>query len=705
MSRLLIILGLVLLGIVGMAAVLGYFAYGNEATRSGRLVLDGLQQPAAIQWSEDGSVTVEATGEADLFAALGYVHGADHAWAMTLWRQAALGQLSKWFGPDYVGYDRHARMLGFGALAEETYEAISEEEKALLDAYARGTNLALASTAVTQQDEFVLLDLKPEAWLPWHSLAVERMMAWMGTPGIAAIESIAASFAAPAHTDSALVRFAAADSLFRGFLHLGGADQSRAWTARIGATTIAVHQLAYGNSALPMLREVTLRVGSAGTLVATVPGTLMLPAGQSETRAWSVFLTSDLTLAPTDSLPPPPLFDRLVDRTGSETLLTFPRSPDGLYFKAEPLAPTPTAVLASVDSLGEAAIVRDSPLADSLRLALRDRPGALSLKTPPAWLVRWRGFAPGTDLGAWRMLLNGSQPPPFTLFRGDGLLASSDGSATALGSPPVQRTVPGGLFVAADAAIHFAADRLDMLLGSTDATANPLEPPDPNALVMDAFSPWAASITPRLIEQLGHRDSLDASIKDAYAFLHGWDYRYDRGSIAASLFETWMTEYRNKTGRLPTTVPDSTMIVILHQTLRDAVEHLKSRHTERASAWRWELIQPGARFFPVWSDTSRGPPPSRYAPLTPGLGGHPTTLRPGPSLVFGGTPAPAVWTAWTITSNWNRTHIYHPVTRRMGFLPGGRRRGEPAPSYAVQRDAEMSSPLFLHPSRSLSDSG
>ncbi len=154
MSRLLIILGLVLLGIVGMAAVLGYFAYGNEATRSGRLVLDGLQQPAAIQWSEDGSVTVEATGEADLFAALGYVHGADHAWAMTLWRQAALGQLSQWFGPDYVGYDRHARTLGFSALAEETYEAISEEEKALLDAYARGTNLALASTAVTQQDEF-----------------------------------------------------------------------------------------------------------------------------------------------------------------------------------------------------------------------------------------------------------------------------------------------------------------------------------------------------------------------------------------------------------------------------------------------------------------------------------------------------------------------------------------------------------------------
>ena len=128
--------------------------------------------------------------------------------------------------------------------------------------------------------------------------------------------------------------------------------------------------------------------------------------GQGAGRACGVFLTRDLTLVPADSLPPPPLFDRLADRTGNEALLTFPRSPDGLYFKAEPPAPTPAAVLASVDSLGEAAIALDSlpglspgqALADSLRLGLRDRPGAPSLQTPPAWVVRWRGFGPGTEL-------------------------------------------------------------------------------------------------------------------------------------------------------------------------------------------------------------------------------------------------------------------------------------------------------------------
>lgn len=688
MSRLLSIVGLALLGMAGTAGVLGYFAYGNEPARSGWLTLDGLQQPAAIQWSEDGSVAIEAGGEADLFAALGYVHGTDHAWAMTLWKQAALGHLSQWFGSGYVDYDRHARHLGFGDLAQQTYDALPAEEKTLLDAYAAGANRALASASVVQQDEFVLLDLEPEPWLPWHALAVERMMAWMGTPAIAADSS----FSALARADSALIRFASADSLFRALLHLGGASQSRAWTARIGSATLAAQQLAYGNSALPLIREVTFRFGSVESLAATVPGTLMLPAGQSDNRIWCVFLTSPQSLIPADSLPPPPRFDRLIDREGNETLLTFPRSAQGLYLKAAPLAPTPTAVPAVRDSLGETAVDRDAVPSDSLRLALRAPASAPLLKAPPAWLVKWPGFDRGSDLNAWRALLNGSQPFPFALFRGDGLITSSSGEATALGSPPFQRAIPGGLFVAAGPVARFAADRLEMLLVSADSTAELSD-----ALMMDTYSPWAASLTPHLIAQLGHRDSLDVSIKDAYAFLRGWDYRFDQGSIAASIFEEWLTTYYDKFASLPTAVADSNVTVALRETLRDAVSQLGAKHGEGASAWRWELVQPGARFFPVWSQTSRGAPPARYEPLKPGFGGHPTTLLLGPSRVFGDHPIPAVWTAWTLTSSWDRMRIYHPVAPTTGFSARGLALDEPLPAYTVRRDVTFSDPLYLRP--------
>ncbi len=662
--------------------------------RSGRMTLDGLNQPATIQWSDDGTITVEAANETDLFAALGYVHGADKAWTMTLWRQAALGHLSKWFGSDYVGHDRHARMLGFGSLARASYEALPIEEKAVLDAYARGANLALSSWSVRQRDEFVLLDLEPAPWLPWHALAVERMMAWFGTPTLEADSS----FSSFARADSALVRFARSDSLFRGMLHLGGANESRAWTARLGETTIAAQQLAYGNSALPLFREVVLRVGNTHVLVATVPGTIMLPAGQSDNRMWSVFLTSDVALAPTDSLPPPPLFDRLVDRDGNETLLTFPRSVAGLYFKAEPAAASPTAILAAVDSLGEAAVVASVQLADSLRRMLREREGTASVKRPPAWLVTWRGFAAGSDIRSWRALLNEAETPSFTLFLGDGLISSSNGSTAILGSPPVREELPNGTFVAVDPLARFAASRLRTLLSSVDSSATRSDTIDPAILMMDSYSPWAATITPRLIEQLGNRDSLDASIKDAYAFLHGWDYKFDRGSLGASLFERWMTEYRKKVGQLPGSSPDSGRTVILQETLRDAVDRITAEHGDQTSAWRWELVQPGVRYFPIWNDPSRRTPPSRFAPLTSSLGGHPTSLLYGPSMVFDGPPAPSVWTAWSLTSNWSRTHIYHPITQTTGFLARELALEEPPRSYVVRRDVTFSSPLHLRPS-------
>ncbi len=655
--------------------------------------MEGLLQPAAIQWAEDGAVTIEATSEADLFAALGYVHGVDNAWAMSLWRKAALGELSQWLGDDYVEHDRHARMLGFAMLAEGTYRTLPEEEKIVVDAYANGATTALTSSAVAQQDEFVLLELQPGPWLPWHTLAVERMISWMGTGKIRADSSLAPL----ARADSALIRFSTADSLFRSVLHIGAADQSRAWTARMGSTTIVAQQLVSGNSALPLIHEITMRVGSQGTLVGTVPGTLMLPSGQSGERAWSVFLTGDVSLVSTDSLPPPPLYDRLADRDGNEMLLTFLRSDEGLYFKAEPPAPSPTALLASVDSLGEAAIARDNRLADSLRIAFRVRTGEPRFKAPPAWLLSWRGFERGSDLNAWRALLSGSQPIPLTLIRGDGQLTTSSGEQSILGSPPIQIGIPGGTFVASDASARFVANRLAGVLGAADSTTNRTEQPNAETLVLDAYSPWAASLTPYLVQRLGHRDSLDATVKDAYAFLRGWDYQYDRGSIGASIFEGWVTEYRRKMGRLPTALPDSGTTVILQQTLSDAIEQIQAEHGNRASDWRWELVQPGRRFFPIWNDSSRGAPPPRYAPLTASLGGHPTTVLHGPSIVLDGFASSSVWMSWTLTSDWTATYIFHTVTPSAGFLARELESDEAISSYVVRRNTDMSSPLYLRP--------
>src|SRR5690606_8686372 len=349
-------------------------------------------------------------------------------------------------GEDYVGFDRHARTLGFRALAYHTYTALPDSARALLDAYAAGVNRALADPAVAQRDEFVLLDVTAEPFAPWHALAVERLLAWVGTPPLA-LDGAAAR-------DSGLVRFARTDSLFRAFLHLGGAGRSRAWAARLDtAGTTFVQQPAYGASALPLVREVTLRRGGRSVTAATVPGTLVFPGGLGEDRAWSVFLTSPAALDSAGTALPPLDYDRLVDRQGNETLLAIRRGAEGLFFEADVPATAPSSLPVQPDTL----------IADTTAAA----PAA-----PPSWVVRWPGFALGTDLGAWWALVQG-RAPTFRLFRGDGLTVTRDGAATVLGIPPVQAALPGGVFVSADSLARFAAERLAAPLRSEEHTSDP----------------------------------------------------------------------------------------------------------------------------------------------------------------------------------------------------------------------------------------
>ncbi|MDX1438990.1 MAG: penicillin acylase family protein, partial [Rubricoccaceae bacterium] len=228
MSRFVFPFAIIATGLFAVVAAVGYFAYGSSAKHTGRLSLSGLSEEVAVRWSDDGLVTIEASNESDVLAALGYVHAADHAWTIMLLRQAADGELAGWFGADYIELDKHARMLGFSQLARETFSQMPEEQKDLLRSYSRGVNLALSQNEVSQQDEFVLLDIIPQRWNPWDALTIERLISWIGASTVLTDTT----YAAAAQADSVLVRFAATDSTFRGFLRLGGFDQSRAWVQR-----------------------------------------------------------------------------------------------------------------------------------------------------------------------------------------------------------------------------------------------------------------------------------------------------------------------------------------------------------------------------------------------------------------------------------------------------------------------------------------
>jgi hypothetical protein len=664
---------LVVVAIV-VAVGMGVLAFGTGPARSGEIEVDGLSSRVTVAWPDEGPAIVEATDEAGLLAGLGYVHAADAAWAMTLWRQVALGNLSSWF-PERGEMDRHARLLGIAALARQTWDTLPAEDRAALEAYARGVQAALDQPGVAQRDEFVLVDVRPEPWEPWHALAVERLVAWLGATPPAADTA----FAAAARSDTALAAFARADSAFRAYLALGGFDHARAWAAPVGGEMSLVVEQPYGRSALPLYLDVVLRSRGRTVVAASIPGTIALPAGQDERQAWALFPTSPAFVREYSGRPPAPDYDRLVDRAGNETLLTIPRSEEGLFIAgtASPPPPAPAPPPPPADSTG-------APT-DSIAVA----PPPPAQRTARNWLVAWPGFAPGTDVRAWRAVLAGSPPAGFRLLRGDGIRLDRAGGPAAIGAPPVRRDLPGGVFVAGNPASASAAERLAGLLENSAAGDTLL------AYADDTYSTWAADRLGPLVTGLGDRTTLDPRLMDAYAFLRGWDARYSPDAIGASVFELLLASYRRTNRTLPAAPFDSADVPALRLALFEAVRELRSTHGVEPAGWRWEVVQTGSLVFPAWASGDTDAAADRYAQVPAERGGHPTTLRVGPSPLLGG--APAVWTLLVAGGQWDLPRIRAPRVQTVGFLARARSTaGELAP-VAVDRRRAPDRTLALVP--------
>jgi len=139
-------------------------------------VLPGLEQPVEILRDSLGVPHVWAGSLADAVFAQGYLHATDRLWQLEMFRRVAEGRLSELFGEETLGADRFLRALGLGRAGRET--AVSEGTRALVEAYVRGVNAAMAGWRGLLPPEFVLLRAGFETWELEHSLAIEKIMAW-----------------------------------------------------------------------------------------------------------------------------------------------------------------------------------------------------------------------------------------------------------------------------------------------------------------------------------------------------------------------------------------------------------------------------------------------------------------------------------------------------------------------------------------------
>jgi len=137
----------------------------------------GLGAPVKIQRDPLGVVTLEAANRLDLAYATGFVHGQDRFFQMDLSRRLAAGELSELFGKVALEQDRQIRLFRFRKLSREVLQRNSAEQRAIVEAYAKGVNAGLQSLH-SRPWEYWLLGAPPAPWKPEDTVLVVYSMWW-----------------------------------------------------------------------------------------------------------------------------------------------------------------------------------------------------------------------------------------------------------------------------------------------------------------------------------------------------------------------------------------------------------------------------------------------------------------------------------------------------------------------------------------------
>ena len=137
----------------------------------------GLRAPVRITRDARGVPTLTAANRLDLAYATGFVHAQDRYFQMDLARRHAAGELAELFGRVALAEDRSTRLFRFRKLAREVIAQATPEQRAVVEAYARGANAGLAGLSARPW-EYWVLGQRPAAWRPEDTVLVTYAMWW-----------------------------------------------------------------------------------------------------------------------------------------------------------------------------------------------------------------------------------------------------------------------------------------------------------------------------------------------------------------------------------------------------------------------------------------------------------------------------------------------------------------------------------------------
>ena len=188
-GALVVVVILVAVAIVAAGGLVAAVTASGQPPLSGTFAVPGLDDRVEISRDVSGVTHITAGSDHDLFFAQGWVHASERLWQMEVYRRIGAGRLSELFGASQVATDTFIRTLDWRGAAERDLAVVSDDSRAILQAYADGINAWIAGHPGTLGASFALAGLlsgegdglaglRPEPWTPLDTLTFAKVQAW-----------------------------------------------------------------------------------------------------------------------------------------------------------------------------------------------------------------------------------------------------------------------------------------------------------------------------------------------------------------------------------------------------------------------------------------------------------------------------------------------------------------------------------------------
>jgi penicillin amidase len=177
-------MGVILVGLVliGIGLVYVWFQYSVRQSLpqiSGQVPVSGIKEDVEIIRDNYGVPHIYAQNESDLYFALGYTMAQDRLWQMEFQRRLGHGRLAEIFGEELLETDRYFRLMAAAGVNQQ----LSDELAFVTNSFADGVNAYLTTHSDRLPIEFKILRYQPEPWVSDDYLAISKVINWSLSQG------------------------------------------------------------------------------------------------------------------------------------------------------------------------------------------------------------------------------------------------------------------------------------------------------------------------------------------------------------------------------------------------------------------------------------------------------------------------------------------------------------------------------------------